>query len=188
MIHLILIVYFTISLKYCEKKLLFGLTRFIILSDRMSISFKSVQKVQFQKHHSQYIKERNWGKFCGVLKSACTVLLMTISFTFSLQNSSHFSMLGLGDIVSSYVLVYGPWYFLLFTAFNSPSLYFSLKKSETGFLKSWICPISNFVVYSFIYNSISPVLNSPSGKRAKRARKKNKVKLFPVWGNNDGIV
>ena len=48
------------------------------------------------------------------------------------------------------------------------------------FTKSWIHPQSNFLTQSFLYNSIGPVLNSPSGQRAKRAKIK-RGRNFPVY-------
>ena len=38
------------------------------------------------------------------------------------------------------------------------------------FAQSWIFPFPSFPTHYFIYKSLSPVLNPPSGQRAKRAK------------------
>ena len=46
------------------------------------------------------------------------------------------------------------------------------------FAQSWIRPLFNIVTHFFIYLSISPVLNSPSSQRTKRAKIK-RGRSFP---------
>ena len=55
-------------------------------------------------------------------------------------------------------------------SFEFAQSYFRPMEIWDWFAKSWIRPLSNFLTYSFMYYSISPVLNSPSGQRAKRVK------------------
>ena len=58
-------------------------------------------------------------------------------------------------------------------SFEFAQSYFRPMRIRDWFAQSWIQPASNFPIKSFIYNSIGPVLNSPSGQRAKIKRGRN---------------
>ena len=59
---------------------------------------------------------------------------------------------------------------ILYTALNSPSLIFAVWRSETDSPSLEFAHSPIFKQKSFINEHISPVLNSPSGQRAKRAK------------------
>ena len=71
-------------------------------------------------------------------------------------------------------------------SFEFAQSYFRSIEIWNWFAQSWIRPLPNFLILPFIYNSISPVLNLPSGLRAKRAeikrgRKTGAKSLYTVW-------
>ena len=70
-------------------------------------------------------------------------------------------------------------------SFEFAQSYFRPIKIWHWFAQSWIRPFSNFVTQSFTYYSISPVLNSPSGQRTKRAKIKQ-GRNFPCIQYMDG--
>ena len=55
--------------------------------------------------------------------------------------------------------------------FEFAQSYFRLLDILDWFAPSRIRPLSNFLIWNIIHNSISQVLNSPSSQRAKRAKK-----------------
>ena len=59
---------------------------------------------------------------------------------------------------------------ILYTALNLPSLIFALYKSDTDSPSLEFAHSPIFFTYSFTYKSIGPILNSPSGQRAKRVK------------------
>ena len=64
---------------------------------------------------------------------------------------------------------------ILYTALNSPNFYFRPLQIWDLFAQSWIRPLSYFLTQSLICDSVSPVLNSPSSRKAKWEMGKNKT-------------
>ena len=65
----------------------------------------------------------------------------------------------------------------MFSFINSPCLIFTLQKSKTNLPSLEFANSRNpqFVTQSFIYKSISPVLDSPSDQRTKRGEIKRGI-------------
>ena len=66
-------------------------------------------------------------------------------------------------------------------SFDFAQSYFHPQEIWNWFTQSWIHPLCHFVTWSFIDNSISPVLNSPYRSEGKKGENKTWGKIVPVY-------